>query len=129
MPFDNTYATSSNQLTFSLVLTGNTLVHTTILYLHPRSHPFTHSVSQTASANLQPSSLSQVLALAVLSRWGHQGFLTHTQQVSEFYRAKRDIFEAALRRNLDGLVEWDTPEAGMFIWCVAPTPELNNVAL
>ena len=36
--------------------------------------------------------------------------------VSGFYRAKRDIFEAAMHRYLDGLAEWDTPEAGMFFW-------------
>lgn len=36
--------------------------------------------------------------------------------VSDFYRAKRDIFEAAMHRHLDGLAKWDTPEAGMFFW-------------
>ena len=36
--------------------------------------------------------------------------------VSDFYRAKRDVFEAAMHRHLDGLAQWDTPEAGMFFW-------------
>jgi len=36
--------------------------------------------------------------------------------ISAFYRQKRDAFERALRTHLDGLAEWDTPEAGMFMW-------------
>lgn len=73
-------------------------------------------MTQSTNANLQPNSMSQVLAISVLSRWGHDGFMTHTRQVSELYRARRDVFEAALRRHLDGLVEWTSPESGMFIW-------------
>ncbi|THH29613.1 hypothetical protein EUX98_g4584 [Antrodiella citrinella] len=70
----------------------------------------------STNANLQPNSMAQILVISVLSRWGHDGFLTHTQRVSEFYRAKRDVFETALRRHLTGLVEWVTPESGMFMW-------------
>lgn len=36
--------------------------------------------------------------------------------VSNFYRQKRDVFERALNTHLDGLAEWVTPEAGMFVW-------------
>jgi tryptophan aminotransferase len=36
--------------------------------------------------------------------------------VAEFYRAKRDVFEIAMRRHLHGLAEWNAPEAGMFFW-------------
>ena len=42
--------------------------------------------------------------------------MAHTETVSSFYKQKRDEFERALRTNLDGLAEWDTPEAGMFVW-------------
>ncbi|KZT01535.1 PLP-dependent transferase [Laetiporus sulphureus 93-53] len=66
--------------------------------------------------NLQPSSFSQVLAHKVLSSWGYAGFSAHTARVAEFYRAKRDVFEAAMQRHLAGLAEWCTPEAGMFFW-------------
>ncbi|KAH9942752.1 PLP-dependent transferase [Amylocystis lapponica] len=66
--------------------------------------------------NLQPSSLTQMLALRVLRTWGLAGFQTHTEQVAQFYRAKRDVFEDAMRRHLGGLAEWATPEAGMFVW-------------
>ncbi len=69
------------------------------------------------ASNLQPNSLSQVLALAVLSRWGYKGFMDHTTRVSQFYRQKRDVFQAAMEHHLAGIVEWVKPEAGMFMWC------------
>ncbi|GBE87948.1 Aminotransferase tdiD [Sparassis crispa] len=70
----------------------------------------------TAVANLQPSSLTQIIAFSLLDSWGYDGFRTHTQNVSRFYREKRDMFERALQRHLAGLAEWNTPEAGMFYW-------------
>ncbi|TCD61660.1 hypothetical protein EIP91_008108 [Steccherinum ochraceum] len=70
----------------------------------------------STNANLQPNSMAQVLAIAVLSRWGHKGFFEHTERVSQLYRARRDVFEDALRRHLTGLVEWTTPVSGMFMW-------------
>jgi len=72
--------------------------------------------SKTATANLQVSSLTQEIASALLRSWGYDGFKAHTEAVSDFYRQKRDTFERALRIHLAGLAEWDTPEAGMFMW-------------
>ena len=69
-------------------------------------------------ANLQPNTLAMVLAFAVLSRWGYDGFLKHTDRVAQFYKTKRDIFQTAMVRHLSGLAEWSIPEAGMFMWCV-----------
>ncbi|KAL6302433.1 pyridoxal phosphate-dependent transferase [Sparassis latifolia] len=70
----------------------------------------------TATANLQPSSLTQMIALKVLQCWGYDGFKKHIEEVSQFYRKQRDVFEDAMRRHLAGLAEWITPEAGMFVW-------------
>ncbi|KAH8074790.1 PLP-dependent transferase [Cristinia sonorae] len=70
----------------------------------------------TAVSSLQTSSLTQTIAFALLNQWGYDDFVTHTQNVSAFYRAKRDVFEAAMRNHLEGLVEWDRPHAGMFFW-------------
>ncbi|KAH9957151.1 pyridoxal phosphate-dependent transferase [Russula dissimulans] len=70
----------------------------------------------TATANLQPSSFSQAIVLTLLRSWGREGFLTHVHTVAEFYRAKRDAFDAAMRRHLYDIAEWNTPEAGMFFW-------------
>lgn len=62
--------------------------------------------------------MAQVLTISILTRWGHSGFFAHSERVSAFYKQKRDVFEAALRKHLTGLVEWNTPESGIFIWCV-----------
>ncbi|GJE89936.1 PLP-dependent aminotransferase family protein [Phanerochaete sordida] len=70
----------------------------------------------TAVASLQTPSLTQSIAHAVLGAWGYDGFRAHTERVSAFYRAKRDVFERAMRKHLAGLAEWDTPDAGMFFW-------------
>ncbi|KAJ7759381.1 TdiD protein [Mycena maculata] len=72
--------------------------------------------AHTATANLQPASLTQAIALKLLEAWGYDGFLRHTRGVSAFYRASRDVFEAALQRHLTGLVEWATPQSGLFFW-------------
>ena len=70
------------------------------------------------AVNLQASSFSQMIALKVLSTWGYDGFTAHAARVADFYRTKRDVFEAAMQRHLAGLAEWTTPEAGMFFWWV-----------
>ena len=70
------------------------------------------------TANLQPNSLSQILALALLKRWGYDGFFGHTTRVAEFYRKKRDVFQEAMLRHLSDVAEWSVPEAGMFMWYV-----------
>lgn len=62
------------------------------------------------------------ITLKLLTSWGYDGFLTHTETVSQFYRRKRDVFERGLRKNLEGLAEWTSPEAGMFVWWVAFFP-------
>ena len=78
------------------------------------------------TVNLQGSSFSQMIALKVLSTWGYDGFVAHAARVADFYCAKRDVFEAAMQRHLAGLAEWTTPEAGMFFWCVPPSPSLST---
>lgn len=68
-----------------------------------------------------------MLAVAVLERWGYDGFFEHTKQVSEFYRHKRDVFQAAMQRHLADVAEWTPPEAGMFMWCVLqPLPHIDR---
>lgn len=54
----------------------------------------------------------------VLSRWGPAGFLAHCRGVASLYRARRDMAEGLARKYLgdDGLAEWTTPVAGMFLY-------------
>ena len=73
-------------------------------------------IQQTAIASLQASSLTQAIAFALLDSWGYDNFKLHTETVSQFYREKRDVFERFMKTHLDGLAQWDTPEAGMFFW-------------
>ncbi|KAJ7150604.1 pyridoxal phosphate-dependent transferase [Mycena filopes] len=72
----------------------------------------------TSSTNLQPSTLSQIIAHTLLARWGPDGFLAHCAGVAAFYRARRDMFERVARKHLgdEGLAEWTTPVAGMFLY-------------
>ena len=62
------------------------------------------------------------MALKLLTSWGHDSFLAHTRTASQLYRRKRDVFERGLKKHLEGLAEWTSPEAGMFVWCVVSIP-------
>ncbi|KAJ3503955.1 hypothetical protein NLJ89_g8202 [Agrocybe chaxingu] len=70
----------------------------------------------TSTANLQVPTLTQLIIFRLLDSWGYDGFAAHVQRVGQFYKEKRDIFERAMRKHLTGLVEWTSPEAGMFLW-------------
>ncbi|KAM0755517.1 PLP-dependent transferase [Meredithblackwellia eburnea MCA 4105] len=70
----------------------------------------------TANTNLQPSSTTQAIALVLLARWGHDGFLAHCHRVAAFYKAKRDMFEAKAHKHLDGIASWVSPSSGMFLF-------------
>ncbi|EJD49564.1 TdiD protein [Auricularia subglabra TFB-10046 SS5] len=70
----------------------------------------------TSSANLQANSATQVIAHALLSKWGIKGLQAHTTGVAAFYRGKRDIFQRAMEHHLTGLARWSVPLAGMFFW-------------
>ncbi|KII93912.1 hypothetical protein PLICRDRAFT_171614 [Plicaturopsis crispa FD-325 SS-3] len=70
----------------------------------------------TMNTNLQAPSTTQVMVHALLEHWGISGFLDHCERVADFYRVQRDIFELAARRHLQGIAEWVTPVAGMFLY-------------
>lgn len=70
----------------------------------------------TMVTNLQPSGLPQLMAYQLLEHWGHDGFFKHVEQVSNFYRQKRDEFVECLDRHMNGRAKWVVPTAGMFVW-------------
>jgi tryptophan aminotransferase len=70
--------------------------------------------------SLHPPTLTQIMAYALLSRWGPDGFLAHCAEIAAFYHARRDVFERVARKHLTGLVEWTTPVAGMFLYIKVP---------
>ena len=63
-----------------------------------------------------------VLSLRLLKEWGYDKLRAHVDRVAQFYHAKRDVFERLMHKYLDGLAEWNTPEAGMFFWFVLSYP-------
>lgn len=67
---------------------------------------------------MHPSGVAQAIAFALLDNWGMQGFKDHCHTVAQFYKHQRDVFEAGLNKHLSGMVEYTSPIAGMFFWCV-----------
>ena len=65
---------------------------------------------------MQVSSFTQVIMHEILKTWGYDAFYKHTAVVSQFYREKKDVFDAAMQRHLKGLVEYTPPVSGMFFW-------------
>jgi len=90
----------------------------------------------TAAANLQPTGTTQVLANALLQRWGIPGFRAHIAGVAQFYAKRRDVFARAMDQHFGGgngkqrrkLAEWQVPEAGMFFWFKLLLPPGSNDA-
>ncbi|CAH7665787.1 pyridoxal phosphate-dependent transferase [Phakopsora pachyrhizi] len=70
----------------------------------------------TSNTNLQPASLSQAIVAKLFQHWGYERFEKHCEHVSQFYAAKLEIVEAAARKYLTGIAEWNKPVAGMFLW-------------
>ncbi|KAG8960044.1 hypothetical protein FRC03_007121 [Tulasnella sp. 419] len=83
-------------------------------------------IKHTASASLQTSSTSQAIATALLENFTYDGFQKHSETVSQFYKEKRDVFESGMRKHLNGLAEWNTPEAGMFFWFKLKLPPTES---
>jgi hypothetical protein len=65
------------------------------------------------AADLHSNRLSQWLVLQQLEAAGRPARLA---RLADFYRAKRDAFDAALRRHFGALADWQTPAGGLFFW-------------
>jgi kynurenine/2-aminoadipate aminotransferase len=65
---------------------------------------------------LHPNGVSQILAIQLFRKWGHEGFLKHVQTVADFYENRRNLLIECARRHLGDRVEFATPKAGMFLW-------------
>jgi tryptophan aminotransferase len=77
----------------------------------------------TASKLARPNqnrklTISELLApqYKLLKNWGVDGFLSHSDAVAAFYAERREKFEFFARKHLDGLADWVSPVAGMFLW-------------
>ncbi|XP_076463016.1 kynurenine/alpha-aminoadipate aminotransferase, mitochondrial-like [Babylonia areolata] len=66
--------------------------------------------------SLGAAGLSQMLILALLRHWGHDGFLRHLDSVMEFYKHRVEMVLSCAKKHLTGLAEWDPPGGGLFVW-------------
>lgn len=74
---------------------------------------FTPLVRLKQAADLHSNRLSQWLVLQQLESPGRPARLA---RLAEFYRHKRDAFDAALKRHFGALGTWHTPAGGLFYW-------------
>jgi len=68
------------------------------------------------SSTLHASGLSQACAQALLYKWGFENWDNHIISIQNFYRQRRNTFISLIEKNLGGLVEYNIPTAGMFVW-------------
>ncbi|CAF1131483.1 unnamed protein product [Rotaria sp. Silwood1] len=66
--------------------------------------------------SMHASSLSQMLALKLFEKWNLSGFNEHTQRISKFYQNQKTLMVNAINKHLKGMVTFNEPTAGMFIW-------------
>jgi DNA-binding transcriptional MocR family regulator len=81
------------------------------LVASPELMPFLTRLKQ--AADLHSNRVSQWLVMQALTS-PEYGQRMH--RLAEHYRARRDAFEASLRRHLGDLASWHTPPGGLFFW-------------
>jgi DNA-binding transcriptional MocR family regulator len=74
---------------------------------------FPYLVRLKQAADLHTNRLSQWMVLQYLERPDRDQRMA---QVVDFYRGRRDAFDAALREHLGGLADWTSPPGGLFFW-------------
>lgn len=77
-------------------------------------------IASLQASVLHATSLSQVIASELLHKWAIKGFLSHVNQIEDFYRRRRDLMNEAATKHLTGICEWSLPEGGMFFWLKVP---------
>ncbi|CAF4263919.1 unnamed protein product [Adineta steineri] len=53
--------------------------------------------------SMHASSLSQMVALKLLEKWGLSGFHQHTEQISKFYENQKVLMVNAIKKHLNGI--------------------------
>jgi DNA-binding transcriptional MocR family regulator len=65
------------------------------------------------AADLHTNRVGQWQAL----QWiGTERYREHMAGLRDFYRQRRDAFEAALQEHFSDLAEWNSPQGGLFFW-------------
>ncbi|OCR21783.1 GntR family transcriptional regulator [Pseudomonas syringae] len=88
-------------------------------YLIASPDLFPHLLRLKQSADLHTNRLGQWQAL----QWiGTEHYRKHLLQLQDFYRGRRDAFEAALQEHFGDLADWNNPQGGLFFWLTLRQP-------
>lgn len=82
-------------------------------YLAASEDLFPHLLALKQATDLHSSRLSQRIVLDAIT---DPGWPDRLERLVDFYRARRDTFEESLRRHVDDLATWTTPQGGLFFW-------------
>ncbi|BAP44387.1 PLP-dependent aminotransferase family protein [Pseudomonas sp. LJDD11] len=88
-------------------------------YLIASPDLFPHLLRLKQAADLHTNRIGQWQAL----QWiGTQQYRDHLGVLRDFYRERRDAFDAALQTHFTDLAEWNTPQGGLFFWLTLKQP-------
>ncbi|EFN75570.1 Kynurenine/alpha-aminoadipate aminotransferase mitochondrial [Harpegnathos saltator] len=68
------------------------------------------------SSHLHAPTLSQVILYKLMKMWGYEGIMQHYMRLRCFYKERRDVIAALARKHLNGLVDFNVPKGGFFLW-------------
>jgi 2-aminoadipate transaminase len=99
-------------------------------YLIASPDLFPHLLKLKQSADLHTNRVGQWQAL----QWiGSEKYQQHRSELRDFYRGRRDAFQAALETHFSDLADWNVPQGGLFFWLKLKQPldtrTLLNAAL
>jgi kynurenine/2-aminoadipate aminotransferase len=80
----------------------------------------------TQATTLHACGLAQVIANKILTEWGNDGWDNHVKNAKYFYMKKRDLFISKLNQHLGDMVEYTTPDAGMFVFMAISPKYVGN---
>ncbi|MBX8541018.1 PLP-dependent aminotransferase family protein [Pseudomonas cichorii] len=82
-------------------------------YLIASPDLFPHLLRLKQSADLHTNRIGQWQAL----QWiGTEHYREHLAELRDFYRQRRNAFEAALQEHFADLADWNSPQGGLFFW-------------
>ncbi|SDU99818.1 aminotransferase-like domain-containing protein [Pseudomonas mucidolens] len=88
-------------------------------YLIASPDLFPHLLKLKQSADLHTNRVGQWQAM----QWiGSEKYQQHLATLRNFYRERRDGFQAALERHFSELADWQMPEGGLFFWLTLKQP-------
>ncbi|AEA70585.1 MULTISPECIES: PLP-dependent aminotransferase family protein [Pseudomonas] len=88
-------------------------------YLIASPDLFPHLLRLKQSADLHTNRIGQWQAL----QWiGTEQYRSHLSELRDFYRDRRDRFQAALHKHFADIADWSVPQGGLFFWLTLRQP-------